>query len=621
MTLKTSIAIGVAAFLSACGGGGGGTSNTASSTYLSGTAAGGAALVGNVIVTDSKGVSRSAPIAADGKYSIDVSGLTGPFVLKAAGTVGNTSVTYYSAATSADVGGTVNVTPFTDLIVSNIAAQMAVNYFSNPANVANIGSLITPANLAAAESAMQAKLQPVLTAMGLGASVDLLHQTFAADHSGLDAVLDMVKVSNTSGNIATLTNALTQVVIGTNNAAASTLDAAPVDTAAISGINPNAALNLQNVVTRLNALSALFATGLPSLTTLENSGIFDTSSAFIQDGQSFNQFATELSNNQNAKGMKFSNVNISLDATGTSGTIVAVLTSNSANFGGTITLKMRKDPTLGWLAAGNGRMAGTGMQARAQLDHWEVLASANRTAASGSNMLNGIHIYLDPFVYNSNHTSAMAVTAVLTGPGLPAGGILMAQDQKNTWFDVAAYGTTNGFDLIPECGTPTYSSAGTVIASGQCVDVSKALDNSVYTVVFQDSNGNALNGAGDELTLAKQPLNLANLNASMFPTIDTATIDGVPITPALLLPGKAVAISWSMPTGLVSNNMNLWSNNASGASYFKVQQNSLTGATRQTLLALGSVPANSGPATNVGIWLAGNDAYGRRYATSRSVSQ
>jgi hypothetical protein len=183
--------------LAGCGGGGGSSSTPSApvaSTVLSGTAAGGAAVVGTVLVTDSKGASKGATIEANGHYSIDVSGMTGPFVLKAAGTVGNTSVTYFSAATTADLGGTVNVTPFTDLMVSNIAAQMAETYFADPANIAKIGTLITPTSLAAAQTAMHAKLLPVLQAMGISDSIDLLRSTFSADHSGMDAVLDLVKV-------------------------------------------------------------------------------------------------------------------------------------------------------------------------------------------------------------------------------------------------------------------------------------------------------------------------------------------------------------------------------------------------------------------------------------------
>lgn len=615
LKLKATIVIGATALLAACGGGGD-SSTAVAPVYLSGTAAGGAALVGNVIVTDSKGATKSAVISADGKYAVDVSGMTGPFVLKAAGTMGNTSVTYYSAATKADIGGTVNVTPFTDLIVSNIAAQMAVSYFNDPTNLANLGTLITPEKLAAAETALQAKLQPVLTALGLGTSVDLLHQSFAADHSGLDFVLDMVKVSTISSTLATLTNAFTNLPMGTNDAAATAPDITPITQ--IAGINPTTATNLQAAVARLATLSALFATSLPSVATLTNSGLFDTTSAFLMSGQTFAQFAAELSNNPAAIGMKFSNVNVTLDANGTSGTLLAVLTSNSSSFGGQISLKILKSQAGDWVVEGDGQIANMGLNARAQRDYWTVAANGSQLANSGVNMLNGIHIYLDPFVYNANHSSAMAVTAVVTGPGLPAGGINMSQNTKNTWFDVTAYATPNGQDLIPECGTPIYSSNGTVTAAGQCVTVAAALDNSVYTVVLKDSSGNALNGTGQQLTLAKQPMTYANLTSSMFPNIDSVTINGQAISPSVLATNANVAISWSMPAGLASDNLNMWANTSTGASYFRAQQNNLVGTSRQTLISLGTPLLANGTVTNVGVWLAGRDTYGRKFATSRS---
>lgn len=629
-TFKTTAVVGAALFLTACGGGGGSgggadsastTKVPTSSTMLSGTAAGGAALVGSVIVTDSKGATTSAAIATDGKYSVDVSGMTGPFVLKAAGTLGNTSVTYYSAATAADLGGTVNVTPFTDLIVSNIAAQLAVNYFADPANVAKIGSLITGASLAAAETALQAKLQPVLTAMGLGNSVDLLHQSFAADHSGLDAVLDLVTVStNASTNVATFTNALTQVVIGTNNAAASAPDTTPVDSAKITGINPGAASNVQSAVTSLNAFAALFSTGLPSVTAIENSGLFDTSSAFLMSGQNFAQFASQLSNNPHAVGLKFSSVNVALDAAGTSGKVTAVLSSNYADFGGHITMNMLKDPVKGWVVQGNGQIANAAMQARAQLDHWSVLASGSLPANSGSNMLNGLHIYLDAFDYNSNHPSAMAVSAVLSGPGLPGAGINLKQDVKDTWFAVTAYSTRNGQDLIPECGTPMYSGYSMVTASGQCVDVSQVPDNSVYTVVLKDSGGNALNGAGDPIKVAKQPMRYSDLTASMFPNITATTIAGQPVTLSALVANANLAVLWTMPAGLVPDNTNMWADTSTGGSFFRVQQSGLSSTATQTILTLNASPQSSGTVSNFGVWLAGRDVYGRKFATSRAIN-
>ena len=578
-------------------------------------------MVGNVLVTDSNGITKTAAIAANGQYTIDVSGMTGPFLLKASGKVGNTTVTYYSAATTADLGGTVNVTPFTDLIVSNIAAQLAVNYFSDPKNMSTLGALITPASLAAAETAMQAKLQPALTAMGLGTSVDLLHQAFAADHSGLDAVLDLVKVStNTSTNVATLTNALTNVVIGTATLPATQggmMDQMPI---AGTDITPSSGTQAQ-FNEKLNAFAAMFALGLPSTATLEGSGVFDTSSNFMMSGQTFAQFETELSTNIKAVGMKFNNVQITIDtncATScTTGKLTTSLTSNDPNFANYIKLNLIKDATKGWLIQGDGMIADISMSAQAVYDIVTLFAAGNPTGTS-TFISNGLWIYIDPFAYNSTHASGKVVSAVVTGPGLVSdginGGINMVQDAQNTWLDVAAYSSYSS-NRIPECGT--YMNAPTpLLVNSQCVNVANAVDNSVYTVVLKDVGGNSLNGTGYKLTLSKQPYTWAALSTGNFPTISGITIGGNQITLSSVVAPADIAVSWTMPTGLVPRDLNAWAN-TSAASYFNVQQHLLSTAT-QTLVSVGT-PTASGTVTNAGIWLEATDIYGRRFATNKSL--
>lgn len=616
---KLAAALGGAAVLAlaGCGGGssggdlevgdgnsgGGGAGGSAPSTTLSGTVAGGAAVVGNVIVTDSKGATKSAAIETTGRYSIDVSGMTGPFLLKAAGTVGNTSVTYYSAATTADVGGTVNVTPFTDLIVSNIAAQLAENYFNTKGNLDNIGTLITPAALAAAETALQAKLQPVLTAMGLGTSVDLLRQSFNADHSGLDAVLDLVKVS-TDKDVTTFTNALTQVAIGTDDLK-DKADQTVIDDKQIAGINPATATDLQTVVAKLNAFAALFATGLPTPEKLANSGLFDTSSSFMMSGQPFDEFATEISTEQSAIGMKLSNVDIALDESGKSGMLTANLSSKAGGLNEVVQIKMVKDATKGWLVQGDGRIADVSVEARAQLNYWEQVGGQ-----SGSNLSNGISMYVDPFSYNSNHLSAQVVQAVVTGPGLPSGGIKMTQNPYTRSLDVE--GSHSG-NLIPECNT----SINGFQAGTQCVNVDLALDNSRYTVVLKDANGTSLNDKGYQLTLRKQPDRLSNITNAMFPAITSVTVGGQALDPSLFVPNASITVNWTVPTGLVVDDLNVWAENYSGESYFRVEKENP--ATTQAIFALGATPMSNGPAAAAGVWIRGVDVYGRTYATSKYV--
>jgi len=149
-------------------------------------------MVGTVTTKDSSSPAKDkiVTIAADGKYTVDVSDLTLPLMMRADGQVGGRSYSLYSAATSADIGATVNITPLTDLIVANIAGQVAATLY----NSGNFSGM-TQAALNQAETQLQQRLQPVLDAVGLSALIDLLRTTFNADHTGLDEVLDILRVT------------------------------------------------------------------------------------------------------------------------------------------------------------------------------------------------------------------------------------------------------------------------------------------------------------------------------------------------------------------------------------------------------------------------------------------
>jgi uncharacterized phage protein gp47/JayE len=123
----------------------------------------GAPIAGMVSVKDSLGAVRTAAIAADGTYSLDVSGMTAPFMLRAEGTVGGRSYVLHSAAVAADVGGRVNVTPLTDLIVANVAGQIASDLCNDPTQFSGL----TPEALTQAETNLRTRLVPVLTELGL----------------------------------------------------------------------------------------------------------------------------------------------------------------------------------------------------------------------------------------------------------------------------------------------------------------------------------------------------------------------------------------------------------------------------------------------------------------------
>ncbi|MBI3598059.1 MAG: hypothetical protein HY201_01165, partial [Nitrospirae bacterium] len=272
------------------------TPPTTSLKTISGTASAGAPIVGTVTIKDSSTPAKDkfVTISADGKYTIDVSDLTPPFMMRADGQVGGRSYSLYSAATTADVGGTVNVTPLTDLIVANIAGQIAATVFNN----GNFSGMTTEA-LNSAESALQARLQPILSAVGLADSIDLLRATFNADHTGLDAALDLLRVTVDPNTLqATIQNVINNQQIVDNLAS-------QADTTVIDATGVTAGLtDFEQIKAKFDAFSALFATSLPASDNAALLALFDQPN-FLQDGETLAAFLSEITTSEEIIGIKF----------------------------------------------------------------------------------------------------------------------------------------------------------------------------------------------------------------------------------------------------------------------------------------------------------------------------
>lgn len=274
------------AVLTACGGGESGSGGSGSGVTISGTAAAGAPIIGQVTVKDANGVMRTTDIRPDGGYSISVSGLTAPFVFRAQGQVGGREVILVSAATSADVNGTINITPFTDLIVANMAGQLASSYFDSPDFAA-----LTAAELNAAKTQLTQRLLPVLANVGMGTGFDLLRSAFSADHTGIDAVLDVVRVTVD----ATTNTALIKDLVNGNSItddltseADATVIATPV--IPIEGV----ATDLDLIESRFATFNSLFATSLPSPGNATLLGLFAGDGSFLEGGKDLETFLNEL---------------------------------------------------------------------------------------------------------------------------------------------------------------------------------------------------------------------------------------------------------------------------------------------------------------------------------------
>jgi len=282
--------------LSACGGSSG--SGSTASSILSGTAAAGAAIIGQVTVKGSAGNSISTNIETDGSYSVDVSSLVAPYMLRAEGRVGGKDYTLHSFAEEADVGETVNITPFTDLIIANAASDLASDYFDD----GNFSSL-TSEEIDAQETALQEKLANVFDALGIDSAIDLLHSNFSADHSGLDAALDIIRIeTDPDTDIATITNFIDGQSIEDDISQTDDVVAPlPVDDA--QGLS-TAQIDLMAMANKVSSLSALFGSGLPSSNQLN--ALFAEDTLDYDVGKS--QLITELSTDPSLVGISFSNV-------------------------------------------------------------------------------------------------------------------------------------------------------------------------------------------------------------------------------------------------------------------------------------------------------------------------
>ena len=336
--------------LAACGGGSDSTDDDTGNTQsLSGTAAAGAAIVGTVTVKGAQGNTVSTLIEADGSYDVDVSGLTAPYRLRAEGTVGGRSYRLHSYAEAADVGGTVNVTPFTDLIVANAAQQIASAYFDSDSSQA-----LDPAVVDAQEAALQARLQDVLDVLGVGTAIDLLNSSFSADHSGLDAALDLIRIEvDPNTNVATITDLVSNSIISDSildpedNSEAFTVSDS--EQAAYTGT----VSDIQAIANLLDNLTAAFASGLPNSSAIE--GLF--ASNFLNDDVGRSQFLSQITTDPEMTGIQFASVAISdLDETSGTAKVTFNVVFNGATDPVSETWLLARDADLGWQLQGNQRI-------------------------------------------------------------------------------------------------------------------------------------------------------------------------------------------------------------------------------------------------------------------------
>lgn len=203
LEVRSALLAIIAFALSGCGGGSSDSSTAPPATpTISGVAASGAPMANaSITITCADATTKTGTADANGAFSIDVTGCSGPYIVTASTQTGDATQTLVSVyPTTTTTGVTVNVTPFTNAIAATLAsdgqpATLATNIATEKAN-------ITANAVADRNSALAAALSPALTQAGVTGSVDLIGSQFNANRAGIDKIIDNIKVVVTPSGVS-----------------------------------------------------------------------------------------------------------------------------------------------------------------------------------------------------------------------------------------------------------------------------------------------------------------------------------------------------------------------------------------------------------------------------------
>ncbi len=493
---------------------------------ITGTAAAGAPVVGTVTVKDSTGATKTAAIGADGKYSVDVAGMTGPFLFMANGTVGGRTVQMVSAATSADINKTINITPFTDLIVANVAGQVATTYFASPRF-----ALLTAAELDAARQTLTTRLLPILDALGVAASFDLLRTSFAADHSGFDAVMDVVRVTtDVATQTATITDLVNNQQIQDNLASKADTSALPIPSTSLS----NTVASLKGIEDTLSKFSAAFAAGVPASDNAALRALMF--SDFLDWGGGADGFLSTLGVLiEGMVGVQQSGASIVAVRDGGATIDTEFLSKGKDGTSDRWQQQFRRNAQNVWQYAGNRRWAVVGANAinarfPQQSSTWEYRP------------------YLGTSIWSRN---TQAAYALVSGPGLPnwaptalanrgLTGVVLGRNGNN--FKIYSINNLPELTWVADSAIPYCQNPFEVV----CINLAQVAAGATYAYTLLDASGVAI-GSPETVRLVAKPYTATETAAAAdgwFPRL----VSSDPATKAGLVNGKRVTVTTTPPT-------------------------------------------------------------------------
>lgn len=199
ITLFLLLAVPAALAMTSCGGSGGSASVPSPSetapAKIEGIAAAGLPLSGKVRVRDSSYPTReaTASITQDGSFSVNVPGMTGPFLLRATDSRGKALYSFAQAP------GVAHINPLTSLATfsaAGAAGQEAMDDIFENHNLSTLQGIAAALPRTLAEAATV--LEPLLSRYG-AAGADPFAGTYAVNHQGLDGMFDQVSFTVADG--------------------------------------------------------------------------------------------------------------------------------------------------------------------------------------------------------------------------------------------------------------------------------------------------------------------------------------------------------------------------------------------------------------------------------------
>jgi hypothetical protein len=405
-------------------------------------------------------VSRTGTTGATGKYSLDVSGLTAPFLVKVDP---SGAASLYGVAAAP---GVANVHPYSDLSISlwyQVQGKTIATAFASPQADPAPGSTELPF-LSAIDEVVVAKW---LADAGVPASFDPLTTPFDANGTGFDRVLAQSTVNAGAGTITIVDNPSNPTVTQTTTIAVNVgSSSVTVTTTTSAGGSSSSSVTtvvvpsssavqtaLAGATATVNALAAIVHAKGAALTAADLSSVFDP--AFLDNGEDATlgaaRFATDL------RGSTLNSITI--DQILSYDDVAKVIEVSGSGLDATF----REQGTGGsWLFYGNRRPADGGLQVlwRTDVDPTGTTgprANINVDLRAPTGVLSNVTLS-GGGIFNNTPMAKSPILDVVTYKPTPTTTLQVLRDRFLGGADLSTFpppGTVFTFTLTPVTGSPT----------------------------------------------------------------------------------------------------------------------------------------------------------------------